>query len=52
VKPLKKIHFCSSSRKAKILTTDIHRVFRGLKFESDAEIEQKGGFAKVSQKTE
>jgi hypothetical protein len=29
-------------RKAKILTTDIHLVFRGLKFESDTGIGQKG----------
>jgi len=28
------------SRKAKILTTGIHGVFRGLKFEPDAEIGQ------------
>jgi len=32
--------------KAKILNTDIHRVFRGLKFESDAGIGQKGTFCK------
>jgi hypothetical protein len=32
--------------KAKILTAGIHRVFRGLKFEPDAEIGQKGGFFK------
>ncbi len=31
---------CSRSRKAKILTTGIHRVFRGLKFEPDADIGQ------------
>jgi hypothetical protein len=31
---------CSISRKAKILTTGIHVVFRGLKFEPDAEIGQ------------
>jgi polysaccharide biosynthesis/export protein len=43
---LKNIHFCSSSKKAKILTTDIHLVFRGLKFESDKEIGQKGAFFK------
>ena len=34
------VSVCSSSRKAKILTTGIHVVFRGLKFEPDAEIEQ------------
>jgi hypothetical protein len=43
---LKDAEFCSSSRKARILTTGIHGVFRGLKFESDAEIEQKGAFCK------
>ncbi len=32
--------------KTKILTTGIHRVFRGLKFEPDAEIGQKGAFCK------
>ena len=31
-------NFCSSSRKAKILTTGIHGVFRGLKFEPDAKV--------------
>ncbi len=31
---------CSRSRKAKILTTGIHGVFRGLKFEPDADIGQ------------
>jgi hypothetical protein len=45
-RPLENVHFCSSSRKAKILTTDIHCVFRGLKFETDAEIGQKGAFCK------
>ena len=43
---LKNANFCSSSRKAKILTTGIHGVFRGLKFEPDAEIGQKGVFFK------
>jgi hypothetical protein len=46
MRPLKNIHFCSSSRKAKILTTGIHGVFRGLKFKSDAEIGLKGRFFK------
>ncbi len=55
MRSLKNIHFCSSSRKAKILNTDIHdEVFRGLKFESDADtlvkhqrsIGQKGAFCK------
>ena len=32
--------------KAIILTTGIHAVFRGLKFEPDAEIGQKGAFYK------
>jgi len=46
VRPLENVHFCLSSRKAKILTTGIHRVFRGLQFETDAEIGQKGVFFK------
>jgi hypothetical protein len=46
VRPLKNAKFCFSSRKAKILTTGIHPVFRGLKFEPDAEIGQKGVFFK------
>jgi hypothetical protein len=29
--PLKKVQFCSRPRKAKILTTNIHLVFRGIK---------------------
>jgi hypothetical protein len=45
-RPLKRIQFCSSSRRMKILTTDIHLVFRGLKSESDTEIGQKGIFFK------
>jgi hypothetical protein len=45
-RPLKNAQFCSRSRKTKILTTGIRCVFRGLKFESDAEIEQKGAFCK------
>jgi hypothetical protein len=49
---LKNVQFCSRPRKAKILTTGILVVFRGLKFESDAGIGQKGafceGFAQVS----
>jgi len=39
-RPLKNGNFCSSSRKAKISTTGIYRIFRGLKFEPDAEIGQ------------
>ena len=34
----------SRSRKVKILTTGIHIVFRGLKFELDAEIGRNGTF--------
>jgi len=45
-RPLKNVQFCSSSRKAKISTTGIHSVFRGLKFESDDEIGQKGALCK------
>jgi len=37
-------YFCSISRKAIILTADIQVVFRGLKFEPDAESGQKGPF--------
>jgi hypothetical protein len=40
------MHFCSSSRKAIILTTGIHEVFRGLQFEPDTGIGQKGAFCK------
>jgi hypothetical protein len=36
----------SSPRKVKMLTTDIHLVFRGLKFEPNTGIEQKGAFVK------
>jgi hypothetical protein len=43
---LKNAHFCSSSRKAKILTAEIHGVFLGLKFEPDTEIGEKGAFCK------
>jgi polysaccharide biosynthesis/export protein len=46
MRPLKNAYFCSSSRKAITLTTGIHRVFRGLNFEPDAEIGQKGAFCK------
>ena len=46
MRSLENVKFCSSSRKAKILTTGIHRVFRGLKVEPDAEIGQKGAFCK------
>jgi len=43
---LQNVQFCSSSRKAKILTTGIYWIFRGLKFEPDAEIGQKGTLCK------
>jgi len=46
MRPLKNSDFCSSSRKAIILTTGIHLVFRGLKFKPDTEIEQKAEFRK------
>jgi hypothetical protein len=35
---------CCERGKAKILTTGIYLIFRGLKFEPDAEIGQKGAF--------
>ena len=34
---MKNSNLCSSSRKAKILTTGIYRIFRGLKFEPDTD---------------
>jgi len=46
MRPLKNGNFCSSLRKAKISTTGIYRIFRGLKFEPDAEIGQKVPFFK------
>jgi len=46
VRPLKNVQFCPRSRKTKILTTGIHLVFRGLKFEYDEEIGQKRAFFK------
>jgi len=45
-RPLKNGNFCSSLRKAKISTTGIYKIFRGLKFEPDAEIGQKVPFCK------
>jgi len=45
-RPLKNVQFCSRSRKARIITTGIPLVFRGLEFEPDAEIGQKGAFFK------
>jgi hypothetical protein len=35
-----------SARQTKFLTTGIHRVFLGLKFESNAAIGQKGNFSR------
>ena len=46
VRPLQNVQFCSSSRKAKILNRGIYWIFRGLKFEPDAEIGQKGTLCK------
>ena len=46
MRPLKNTNICLSSRKAIILTTGIHRVFRGLKFEPDTGIGQKRTFCK------
>jgi hypothetical protein len=43
---LKNAQFCSRSKKAKIITAGIPKVFRGLEFEPDAEIGQKGAFFK------
>ena len=45
-RPLKNAQFWSRSRKAKISTTGISGIFRGLKFETDAEIGQRGAFCK------
>ena len=45
-RPLQNVQFCLSSRKAKILTTGIYWIFRGLKFEPDVEIGQKGTLCK------
>jgi fumarylacetoacetate (FAA) hydrolase family protein len=45
-RPLKNAQFCSRSRKAKISTTGIYSIFRGLKLSPDAEIGQKGAFCK------
>ena len=43
---MKNAQFRAKSRKTKILTTGIHGVFRGLKFETDAELVQKRTFFK------
>ena len=42
--PERKRDFSSSSRQIKILTAGIHRVFRGLKFLFNEEIDEKGHF--------
>jgi len=53
-RPLKNAQFWSRSKRAKISTTGIYGIFRGLKFESDVEIGQinadfeRGRFSKVS----
>ena len=44
MRPLKNGNLCSSSRKAKISTTGIYGIFRGLKSETDAEIGHKVPF--------
>jgi len=46
LRPLKNVQFRSSSRKTKNLTAGIYGIFRGLNFESDAEIGRKGAFFK------
>ena len=46
LRPFKNVNFCSSSRKTKNLTAGIYGIFRGLKFEPDTEIGQKGTFFK------
>ncbi len=51
MRALKRVQFFSRSKKTKILTTGIHVIFRGLKFESDTEIGQKGTFFKALAKT-
>ena len=45
-RPLKNGNLCSSSRKAKISTTGIYEIFRGLKFKPDEEIGHKVPFFK------
>ena len=46
MRPWKNVQFCSRPRKAKILAAGIHWVFRGLKFEPNDGIGQKGAFCK------
>ena len=43
---LQNAQFCFSTRRAKILTGGIHGVFRGLRFEPNVEMGQKGVFCK------
>ncbi len=61
LRPSENVQLCSRSKKEKILTTpvpsagatgqaDIQKVFRGLKFESDNDIGQKGTFSEGSQR--
>jgi len=38
MRPLKDVQFCQRSRKVQILTTEIHKVPRGLKSEPDTGI--------------
>ncbi|MDX2439428.1 MAG: hypothetical protein QNK40_02665 [Desulfobacterales bacterium] len=45
-RPLKNGNLCLSSKKAKISTTGIYGIFRGLKFEPAAEIGHKVPFCK------
>jgi hypothetical protein len=47
-RPLNKVQFWPRSRKVKTSTAGIYGIFRGLKFEPDEEIGQKGHFSKVS----
>jgi hypothetical protein len=51
LRPLKNIQFYPRSRKTKILTTGIPLVFRGLKFESDAEMRERGRFSRYLLRT-
>ena len=44
--PLERVPGSAKSRKRKILAAGIHGVFRGLKFESDAELVQRGAVFK------
>jgi hypothetical protein len=46
MRPLKNVQFWLRLRKAKISTAGIYAIFRGLKFEPDTEIRQKGALCK------